>query len=278
MSNSFGFPPVKFESGLGSLNSLFAPSPEKPSKWTKNFHQQMVERFDKRLRQLQSRLDLVVHGRVVPDVDDLSIGSGRHCPLAILYLDICGFSALDNWTTDEQKEVLARMNVFMSEMITLVRDFDGRFEKNTGDGLMAYFGEGAKTDAERVKPAVEAAAAMFYFNDQILGPYMDSRGIPRLKFRIGIDVGPVTLARVGVRSEDYNSLVAIGTIANVACKLMNLIPDGGICVGELAYKNLPTNWSSRCTKIEKSTGFVYKATQSPYPAWVVNHRLTEPIF
>jgi len=46
------------------------------------------------------------------------------------------------------------MNVFMSEMITLVRDFDGRFEKNTGDGLMAYFGEGAKTDAERVKPAV----------------------------------------------------------------------------------------------------------------------------
>jgi class 3 adenylate cyclase len=166
----------------------------------------------------------------------------------------------------------------MSEMITLVREFDGHFEKNTGDGLMAYFGEGAKTDVDRVRPAVEAATAMCYYNDEILGPLMESIPIPRLKFRIGIDVGPVTLAKVGARSENYNSLVAIGTIANVACKLMNLIPDGGICVGEHAYRSLPSNWSSRCTKIEKPTGFVYKATQSPYPAWILNHRLTEPIF
>jgi adenylate cyclase len=278
MSNSFGFPPVRLETGLQTLHSLFAPSPEKPSKWTKNFQQQMVERLQKRLGRLQDRVDSVVQGRVVPDVDDLTIGSGRQCTLAILFLDICGFSELANWTTDEQKVVLARMNVFMSEMITLVREFDGHFEKNTGDGLMAYFGEGAKTDADRVKPAVEAATAMCYFNDEILGPFMDSIPIPRFRFRIGIDVGPVTLARVGVKSEDYNSLVAIGTIANVACKLMNLIPDGGICLGEYAYKNLPTNWWSRCTKIERSTGFVYKATQLPYPAWVLDHRLGEPLF
>jgi class 3 adenylate cyclase len=169
------------------------------------------------------------------------------------------------------------MNLFMSEMINMVRDFEGHFEKNTGDGLMAYFGDGATSDSERVKPAVEAAAAMHYFSDQLLGPLLDSYKVPRLSFRIGIDVGPVTLARVGVRSEDYNSLVAIGTIANVACKLMNLIPDGGICLGEFAYANLPTNWSSRCSRSDTPTGFVYVANQQPYPGWVLNHRLTEPM-
>jgi adenylate cyclase len=265
---------------FGSLLSVLATLPENPSKWTKGFKQRVTERFDKRLSLLQERIDAVVKGRVVPDIDDLSIGTGTQHQLSILFLDICGFSQLLNWQPEDQKSVLALMNVFMSEMISLVRDFEGHFEKNTGDGLMAYFGEGAKTDAERVKPAVEAATAMHYFNDHILGPVLDSIKVPRLRFRIGIDVGPVTLARVGVKSGDsnYSSIVAIGTIANVACKLMTLIPDGGICVGQYAYNNLPNNWASRCTKSELSTSFVYVATQRPYPAWVLDYRLTEPAF
>jgi class 3 adenylate cyclase len=223
-------------------------------------------------------MDSVVKGRVVPDIDDLTIGSGTQCSLAILFLDICGFSQLPNWNPEDQKRVLALMNLFMSEMISIVRDFEGHFEKNTGDGLMAYFGEGAKTDEDRVKPAIEAAAVMHYFNDQILAPLLDQNSIPRLRFRIGIDVGPVTLARVGIKSadSDYNSMVAIGTTANVACKLMTLIPEGGICVGEYAYRHLPNNWASRCVRSEKSTTFVYVATQQPYPGWILNYRLTEP--
>jgi adenylate cyclase len=210
----------------------------------------------------------------------VNIGSGSQCRLAVLFLDICGFSQLPNWQPEEQKNVLALMNLFMAEMISTVRDFEGHFEKNTGDGLMAYFGESGKTDAERVRPAIEAATVMHYFNDNILGPFLESKKIARLKFRIGIDVGPVTLARVGVKSSDseYSSIVAIGTTANVACKLMNLIPDGGICLGQYAYDGLPNNWASRCTKSDKPTTFIYVATQQPYPAWVMNYRLTEPAF
>lgn len=230
------------------------------------------------MRQLDERINAVAAGRVVPDLDEVNIGSGSQCNLAVLFLDICGFSALPNWLPQDQKHVLALMNLFMAEMISTVRDFEGHFEKNTGDGLMAYFGEGAKSDADRVKPAVEAAAVMHYFNDQILGPFLEANNVPKLRFRIGIDVGPVTLARVGVKSADseYNSMVAIGTTANVACKLMNLIPEGGICVGEYAYRSLPNNWASRCTKNLQPTTFVYVATQQPYPGWVLNYRLTEP--
>jgi adenylate cyclase len=276
--SSYGFPPLP--PGPLTLRSLIASLATNPSKWTQNFKQRVEERLEKRLHLLEERLDAVVKGRVVPDVDDLSIGTGTQHQLAVLFLDICDFSQLPNWLADDQKKVLALMNLFMSEMISMVRDFDGHFEKNTGDGLMAYFGEGAKSDAERVKPAAEAAAAMHYFNDNILGPLLDSYGIARLKFRIGIDVGPVTLARVGVKSADsnYSSLVAIGTTANLSCKLMELIPNGGICIGEYAFKNLPNNWSSRCIKCQSSTGYVYVATQQPYPAWILDYRLTEPTY
>ena len=275
MSNPYG-PPGLYQS-LASLIGDFATS---PTKWTQNFKNRITDRLNKRRYVLDDRIGAVVKGRVVPDVDTLSIGTGTHHRLAILFLDICGFSNLDNWTEDQQKSVLALMNLFMSEMITLVRDFDGHFEKNTGDGLMAYFGEGAKTDEERVKGAVEAAMIMHYFNDRMFGPILDAENRPRIKFRVGIDVGPVTLARVGVKSGDgdFSSLVAIGTIANVACKLMKLIPGGGICVGEFAYKALPNNWQSRSTKLSASTGFVYTATQQGYPAWTVDYRLTEPAY
>jgi adenylate cyclase len=272
----FGLPPPP--GGFGSLASLFALWPTNPSRWTKAFEKRMVTRLAKRLEVLDERINGVVQGRTVPDLDEVSIGSGSQCRLAILFLDICGFSELPNWFPTEQKQVLALMNLFMAEMISIVREFEGRFEKNTGDGLMAYFGEGAKEDTDRVKPAVEAATVMHYFNDQVLSPFLESRNVPRLRFRIGIDVGPVTLARVGVKSaeSDYNSIVAIGTTANVACKLMNLIPDGGICIGEYAYRSLPNNWAMRSTKSERATTFFYIATQQPYPGWVLNYRLSQP--
>lgn len=251
-----------------------------PTKWTKNFNQRIVNRFVKRRSQLQERLNEVVQGRIVPDIDDLNLGSGTQCRLAVLFLDICQFSARASWLPEEQKRVLGLMNLFMSEMISIVRDFDGHFEKNTGDGLMAYFGDGVMIDAERVKPAVEAATVMHYFNDHILGPFLDSCNVPPINFRIGIDVGPVTLARVGVKSanSDYNSMVAIGTIANVACKLMNLIPDGGICIGELAYRELPNNWNQNCTPAVTDKGFVFRDNERAYPAWILNYRLSEPMF
>jgi adenylate cyclase len=54
---------------------------------------------------------------------------------------------------EQQKAVLVLMNIFMAEMLNIVRDFGGSYEKNTGDGLMAYFGEEETADFVRVKPA-----------------------------------------------------------------------------------------------------------------------------
>ena len=99
--------------------------------------------------QLEDRVDASTEGRVIPEEDQLAIGEGKHFPeLAVLFLDICGFSNLPNWTTEEQKTILKTLNLFMGEMLAIVRDFGGIFEKNTGDGLMAYFGEGSRSVSE----------------------------------------------------------------------------------------------------------------------------------
>jgi class 3 adenylate cyclase len=211
----------------------------------------------------------------MPDRDDITIGSGKRFELAVLFLDICSFSARPNWTPEEQDVVLGIMNVFMAEMLSIVHDFGGTYEKNTGDGLMAYFGEDGSTEAERVKPAVEAAVVMHYFNDQLFTPWIKGQKTQALSFRVGIDHGPVTIARVGIRGEK-SSRVAIGTTANLACKLMNLIPNGGICIGHNAYRNLPNNWAQSCRQCDQPSGFIYVANGAPYAAWEMNYRLTAP--
>lgn len=258
------------------LSLLTGSLPGSPSKWTQRYLEEIIARGRRRVEVLQDRIKGVTAGRVMPDRDDITIGGGKRFELAVLFLDICGFSSRLNWTPQEQNTMLGIMNVFMAEMLSIVNDFEGTYEKNTGDGLMAYFGENATTEAERVKPAVEAALVMHFFNDQILTPWLKSQNVQPLSFRVGIDHGPVTIARVGIRGEN-SSRVAIGTTANIACKLMNRIPNGGICIGDNMYKNLPHNWGQSCRQCDQPSGFVYVVSKLPYPAWELNHRLTAPI-
>jgi class 3 adenylate cyclase len=250
-------------------------SPGTPGKWTKRYLSEIIARGDRRIEVLQDRIQGITEGRVMPDREEITIGSGRRFDLAVLFLDVCAFSSRPNWMADEQKVVLALMNIFMAEMLSIVKDFGGTYEKNTGDGLMAYFGEDAATDSERVKPAIEAAVVMHYVNDRLITPWLKNQNVQPLDFRVGIDHGPVTIARVGIRGEK-NSRVAIGTTANIACKLMNRIPNGGICIGHNVYRSLPHNWARACCQCDQPSGFVYVATQTPYEAWELNHRLAPP--
>jgi len=247
--------------------------PSGPSKHTAAYQDRCLNRLFRRNTQLETRVDASTQGRVIPEEEQLAIGEGKHFnELAVLFLDVCGFSDLPNWTTDEQKIVLKTLNLFMGEMLSIVRDFGGTFEKNTGDGLMAYFGEGANSRAEAVKPAVEAAVMMHYVNDNLIRFFLNKLQRPAIRFRIGIDAGPITVARVAIHGGSHGGIVAIGTTANLACKLMKHIPNGGICIGANTFRDLPNGWGQSCAAISEPTGFVYVATQAPYPAWTLNYR------
>jgi class 3 adenylate cyclase len=250
----------------GLSRALSAPA--QPAKTTSAQVTQAEERFDKRLRQLNSILP-VVSGRVVPDDDDLIIGGARRLKLAVLFLDICGFSRINSGEDDEQDRVLKLLNLFMAEMLHVVRSYEGVFEKNTGDGLMAYFGEAPQ--AECTQRAVDAAVTMHCYNDQVISPRLKNHGLPEVRFRVGIETGAVTVANVGVRG-DHHSLVAVGNAPNVACKLMKLIPEGGIVLGNFARSLLSDGWKRETVGISPLPGYVITGTQTPYPAWELKYR------
>jgi class 3 adenylate cyclase len=230
------------------------------------------ERFDQRLRQLDKIFPLTV-GRVVPAEEDLAIGDAKRLHLAILFLDICKFSEIPNGEDAEQDRVLKLLNLFMAEMLHVVKSHRGEFEKNTGDGIMAYFKE--TTDTECAQQAVDAAVEMHCYNDEVISPRLKLQGLPEVKFRVGIEAGSVIIAKVGTRG-DHRSLVAIGNTPNVACKLMTLIPNGGIALGNYTRHLLSPAWQNQTAPLNPLLPYVLKGTSNPYPAWALNYRARRP--
>jgi adenylate cyclase len=250
---------------------ILASIPEAPRKWTAPYLKRIIERLNKRIGTLDDRIGGVTAGRTMPSVEQVAIGSGRHLSVAVLFLDISGFTSWPSSTRDEQKRILWTMDVFMAEMMNIIQDHDGVFEKNTGDGLMAYFGTETSSDVESVRLAGEASVIMHYISENGLNGWFAKQGLPPVKFRIGIDFGEITVARIGIHGT--NTFVAIGSTANIANRLLRQLSTG-ICIGNEVYKRLPRNWSGSCAPLPPTTGFVYSATNTPYPIWELRHRLT----
>lgn len=168
-----------------------------------------------RIVDLRSRIvargEAAVPGRVVPEDDELVIGTGRRLNMAVMFLDLCGFSGRPSETLWEQDILLRVLNLFFTEMIRIAEEYGGTVEKNTGDGLMAYFEDNAGTQPEGgCKRSISCALTMMYTTATLINPIIRATGLEELHFRIGIDYGPVTVAQVGA-ARRFGALVAIGT-------------------------------------------------------------------
>lgn len=223
---------------------------------------QRVEALRNRIRE---REDAIAAGRVIPDGADLALGRGRRIPLAVMFIDICGFSRRFSETPTEQSAMLAALNLFFSEMIKIAEDYGGTVEKNTGDGLMAYFEDNGGDPPEiGCKRAVACALTMMAAREYLISPVLEASGFTPFSFRISIDHGPVTIANLGV-ARGFNSYVAIGTTANFAAKMLAHAGDQEIVIGHSVRQQLPLDWQVNYTEVHpQPTGWIYTATGLPY--------------
>lgn len=235
------------------------------------YERTQIERIGKAMQAIRSRgLSL---GREVPSDDALVIGTGRRLPMAVMFLDICGFSSRGMEDEQEQLTHLRALNLFFTELVRIAEDYGGTVEKNTGDGLMAYFEDGTQALESGCKRAVSCALTMQRTASRILNPVLDKSGIERIEFRIGIDHGHVTIAKLGA-ARRFNALVAVGTAANVACKMLRFGGPNEIVIGDSVRKELPVTWHRYTSRILENSGWVYRVTGHQYPFFRYTGRWT----
>lgn len=203
-------------------------------------------------------------GRVVPSEDDLAIGAGKRLSLAVLFMDISDFSKRTSETEEQQGSILKLLNLFFTEMIKIAEEYGGTVEKNTGDGLMAYFEDDGGTPPEGgAKRALACALTMMAANDYLIKPILEATPLPEIKFRVSIDYGNVTVARLGAPRR-FNANVAIGATANFACKMLRHAAPGEIVLGATVLLHIPQEWLQFTELMDVSTGWSYLSSGVPY--------------
>lgn len=237
-----------------------------------SYWQKQVERVAATVTRMEERKAAVAAGRVIPDAGDMPIATGRQLQATVLFLDISKFSSIPAGAPSEQHALMLRLALFFSEMIRIVEDYDGTVEKNTGDGLMAYFvnsdGESAQTKA------ITAALTMMKAADGLIAPVFQKYGLEPFQFRICLDHGPIIVAEVGA-SKRFKGIVAIGATANIACKILTLAEPNSILIGDMVLPGLPTNWVEKFVRLKTAeTGWFYSASGNPYPVYEYTGRWT----
>lgn len=135
-------------------------------------------------------------------------------PVAVLFADLCGFTALSRDLPDERLHALLAR--YLSVADEIVKRHGGTVDKHIGDAVMALFGAPVAHDDDMLR-ALHAAAEL-----QNRMPDL-SRALGRdLSVHAGLAVGE---AIVGASGGEYT---AIGESVNLAARLTDLAPAGEI--------------------------------------------------
>jgi len=234
--------------------------------------QKQEERVQKRAQSLRYR-EFTKKGYDFPPEPDstnsLAIGEGRRLSACVMFLDICDFSKRPMETDSEQDLVLRVLALFFSEMISIAEEYDGQVEKNTGDGLMIYFPD---NDSTAVKKAIACALTMQAATSKLINPIIKATNTQEIQFRISMDYGSVTIAKIGAPRR-FSSNVAIGTTANIASKMLKFAKEDQIILGDFAKQQLPIEWQYKYTQILPiSTGWVNTKTGLAYSFFLYTGR------
>ncbi len=230
-------------------------------KWNPAFYSMIRSRLRGVTSQNSKRIRNITEGLTMPDITSVPIGSAKRMEAAVLFIDLENFTTIASQLSNEN--VLYFLNIIIPEMMRIIKYWKGEVEKNTGDGLMAIFGTETRNSFLIARDAIESAMTMKYVMLNDIQPKLLLDGLPKMDFRIGIDMGYVLISRIGVNN--LNFLTVVGDAANRASKLQAYASQNGICLGENFYNNIAPILQPYCEAgTHEAWNWQYTATGAPY--------------
>ncbi|MBN9488689.1 MAG: AAA family ATPase [Alphaproteobacteria bacterium] len=177
-------------------------------------------------------------------------------PVAVLFADLCGFTALSRDLPDERLHAL--LGRYLGAADEIVKRHGGTVDKHIGDAVMALFGAPVAHDDD-MRRALHAAAEL---RDRM--PDLSRALGLGLSMHAGLAVGEVI---VGASGGGYT---AIGESVNLASRLTDLAPAGEIFVSESIQRALAGH-----AQFEARGRHAVKGFAEPVDIWRLV-RLTHP--
>ncbi|MCQ1529516.1 adenylate/guanylate cyclase domain-containing protein [Lutispora saccharofermentans] len=149
-----------------------------------------------------------------PQVTDVEIGETIPGSLIVFFMDIRGFTkmsiALDN------EELVKILQAITAASIISIRQYGGYVAEFTGDGVMAYFGQGYTTTEKDAFNSLRTCSFLMHGIKEVVNQYLDKLLDETVKVGMGIEYGNVLWTRIGLL--DINQVKPISEVSFVAGK------------------------------------------------------------
>lgn len=191
---------------------------------------EITKRVRERAAELGDRLERIRSGRAPPRIDQLKLNEAKEYRLGIVFIDISQFT--DYVFAHEERDTLRMVGLFIPEVIEIVRDYGGYFEKNTGDGVLAYFGAG-EDDETAVRMVLDYLATVKWALANHVNPRLEEWNQDLISISAGATYGTTFVARIGAKSGTHamNRLTAVSEVANIASRLEEKAGENEYLVG-----------------------------------------------
>ncbi len=160
---------------------------------------------------------------------------GEERVLSILFADIVNFTSISE--TMQPGELVSLLNEYLTNMTDIILAEGGTIDKYIGDAILAEFGVPIKME-NHASAAVRTALLMQKRTDELYQS-RQSINLPRIKCRIGVNTGEVTVGNMG--SNQVFDYTVIGDPVNLASRLesVNKRYRTQILISEFTFKELP---------------------------------------
>ncbi len=158
--------------------------------------------------------------------DSLSLG-GRSCEIAVLFVDIRGFTTLSEKMTPEN--IVQMLNQYLTLTSTSIKETGGTVDKFVGDCTMAFWGAPLPCE-DPVYAACKSAMLMVEGATKLGEKIYETYG-QYVYFGVGVNYGPAVVGNIG--AIDRMDYTAIGDTVNTAARLEANAPAGCVYISRV---------------------------------------------
>jgi class 3 adenylate cyclase len=187
-----------------------------------------LESFNEKLDKIQRYLPEGLSQKILEQKDRIE---GERKQVTVLFCDMVGFTPFSEKLGPEKTYNI--MDKVLEILIHKVHDYGGTVNQLTGDGLYALFGIPIAIE-DAASRAIRAGIDMHKDIAEFSNKMSKEKDIPPIRFRVGVNSGPVVVGTVG------NSLrvdfTAVGDTVNLASRMEGIAEPETVYVTEETYK------------------------------------------